>query len=88
MTSAQSYKAFQVLCVVALLGWTVAYGYESNLRDQCIQSFQQLSEINQVRITNVQARIEKVRAREESLQTRSNELINKLNSPDGDAGSK
>jgi hypothetical protein len=85
MTSSLTYRALQILSAFAVIGWAVAYGYENHQGNQCIESFNQLSESNRVRITDLQARIDKVRAREASLQARANELIKSVNTPDAGA---
>jgi cell division protein FtsB len=85
MNSSLAYGTLQILTGVAMVGLGVAYGYENYRGDQCIASFNQLSENNQIRITDLQARIDKVRAREASLQARTNELIKDVNKPDAGA---
>ena len=75
MTSSLVYKILQILSGVAMIAWGVVYGYENYRGDQCTESFNQLLESNQIRITDLQARIDKVRVREASLQARTNELI-------------
>jgi hypothetical protein len=82
MTSSLTYRALQILSAFLVIGWAVAYGYENHLGNQCIESFNQLSESNQIRLKDLQARIDKVRAREASLQARTNELIKSVNTPD------
>jgi hypothetical protein len=85
VTSSLTFKILQILTGLAMIGWGVVYGYENYRGDRCIESFNQLSESNQVRITDMQARIDKVRAREASLQARTNQLIKGVNTPDGGA---
>jgi hypothetical protein len=86
MTSSLTFKILQILSGVVMIGWGVAYGYENYRGDRCTESFNQLFESNQLRITDLQARIDKVRAREASLQARANQLIKDVNTPD--AGGK
>jgi hypothetical protein len=81
MTRSLIYPTLQILSGAAMICWGVAYGYENYRGDQCTESFNQLSDSNQARISDLQARIDKVRAREASLQARTNELIKGVNSP-------
>jgi cell division protein FtsB len=80
-----TYAILQILSGVAMIGWGVAYGYENYRGDQCIASFDQLSESTDARMAALQARIDKVRDREASLRARSNELIKSVNTPDAGA---
>jgi hypothetical protein len=88
MTSARTFRLFQLASAAAMIGFAVSYGYESYQANQCLQAFNQLSESNRARLTSVQARIEDVRTREAHLQARSGELIGKFNGPQSNEGKK